>query len=950
MKMVSSVLRCGLLTLCIISGAAADTWKETTFQDFADGTFGDSGANMYVSAKGRIEAVNRWDVNGDGYIDILCVNTHSLVEMLDMSIYWGDGKDFSIRNHSYVPADGPMWVAPGDLNKDGAVDLVLGNYSNGTYTAMDSAVYWGGLKDPSYKAKPGEWAVYPFKGKTLLPAQNTQGVAVADLNNDGFAEVVFAFGEGFWEYRPKDKDKLQGPPYSRIYWNTGGSFDPQKYTDLATKGATGVAAADFNQDGWVDLAFSNSIGDASYVCLNRSGSFPEDFRAELPTVSPHGVETGDVNNDGTTDLVFANESGNVSYAYLNKGGAFDPKDRLEFETYMAKDAVVADFNKDGRNDVFFTNHQQSWRDEKRFGNRVIDSFLYYGSDRGFLPEKRVNLQTIGAWGATAADLNEDGWIDLVVSNFQEAYSYEVPSFVYWNGPAGFDVTKRTPLYEHGAQGNTVADFNGDGHPDILITSMMENSRGDYDPSYLYLGNKDGQYNTRDRIVLTGREPYEQAMADLDNDGDVDILIANQGEISRYENELWIYWNKDNTFDTWRMTGLPGFRPAGVETADLDRDGYIDIVLSSNGNYTLGPDAPVDPGSFIYWGSADGWVVLDRTVLKVSESRGASIADLNGDGHLDLIFAGPEASIFWGDGTRNFGDSRRQKIPGMYGKLSNQTEIADLNKDGFLDIVVAGKALLIYYGDAAFSYDRKVEFPVAPKTMNIADVNSDGWLDLVCPVYSDPKTGKRTLDSYVLLGGPQGFSVDSKLSFPTDGGTGSIVSDFNFDGYPDVFFFCHRKDGSPDEIGQFGDHHTNSRLFWNGSQGFRPDNYLAIPSVGAHYDMGVDIGNIRDRSLTFDYMSSPRDCEGKRPSALRWDAQLPPRTALKFQLRSAATREALRNAAWTGPDGLNSFYTAPGPVKGLKGLPEGAWLQYRAVFDTFNGANSPVLDTVEITFE
>jgi len=183
---------------------------------------------------------------------------------------------------------------------------------------------------------------------------------------------------------------------------------------------------------------------------------------------------------------------------------------------------------------------------------------------------------------------------------------------------------------------------------------------------------------------------------------------------------------------------------------------------------------------------------------------------------------------------------------------------------------------------------------------------------------------------------------------TDGGTGSLVSDFNFDGYPDVFFYCHRKDGSADAIGQFGDHQVDSRLYWGGPQGFRGDNYLAIPSIGAHYDVGVDLGNIRDRSFIFDYVSSPHNCNGKRPVAVRWDAYLPPRTSLKFQLRSAATKEALPNAVWMGPEGPSSLYTVS--ESRVQSLPEGAWLQYRAVFDTFNGANSPVLDTVEVTFE
>ncbi|MHC4706708.1 MAG: FG-GAP repeat domain-containing protein, partial [Planctomycetota bacterium] len=112
------------LTLCILTvpGSAVELWRESTFEDFRDGTFGDGGVNTYVSAKGRIQTVYRHDANNDGYIDLVFANAHSEAVQVDMSIYWGNGKDFSIRNHSYVPAWGPDWATPADLDADGAMD------------------------------------------------------------------------------------------------------------------------------------------------------------------------------------------------------------------------------------------------------------------------------------------------------------------------------------------------------------------------------------------------------------------------------------------------------------------------------------------------------------------------------------------------------------------------------------------------------------------------------------------------------------------------------------------------------------------------------------------------------------------------------------------------------------------------------------------------------------
>ena len=925
--------------------AAQSSWREASFEDFADGRFSDGGANTYVSVAGRVQIVNRWDFNGDGFIDILCANSHPLLEMLDMSVYWGNGHDYSIQRHGYVPANGPMWVSAGDFNRDGKIDLAVANYSNGTWTSMDSAVYWGDTK-PGIPAPAGEWLAAPFRGKTMLPTRNAQGVVNADLNRDGYPELIFALSAGFWEYRGTAE-----VPKSRIYWNRHGKFSPTDLTELGTNGATKVDAADVNGDGWTDLAFSNGEGPASYVYLGGPDGPGDQRRIELPTAAAHSVRFADVNGDGAVDVLFANEQGPVSYAYLNRGGTYSATDRLAFDTHFAKDVVVADFDRDGLADVFFTNHMFAENGEARFGTRLTFSYLYFGTKSGFSREHRQSIQTIGAWGANAADLNGDGWVDLLVCNFQEHYSFEVPSFIYWNGPQGFDVTRRTPLYEHGAQGNAVADFNGDGHPDILITSMMGRSRGDTDPCYLYLGNAQGQYSVNQRISLPGREAYEQAMADLDDDGKVDVVLMNQGEVTRYENEVYIFWNKDNQLDPWRMSGLPAYAGVGVEVADLDRDGYLDLIVANNRNAPIAARDSAGnttrPASYIYWGSRDGYAVPARTELPIAQCRSPSIVDLNGDGHLDLVFGGPNAAIFFGNGTRDWARARRQPIRGTFGLTSNQTEVADLNSDGFLDIIFAGPKVIIYYGNAGATYAEKdrVVVDIDAKTITAADVNQDGWLDLVCPRYK--LEGQRSALSSIMLGSRDGFSLERRIQLPTDGGTGSLVSDFNSDGYNDVFFFCHRTDGDPERVGSYADHQTDSRLYWGSAEGFDARRFLRIPTVGAHYDMGMDLGHIADRRLQWEYESSPHDAGAAHWTRIAWEAETPGRTAVRFQVRAAATPDALKTTPWQGPKGEGSYFEKSGAA--LPAATAGRWVQYKAVLDTFNGAASPVLTAVQIDF-
>ena len=81
--------------------------------------------------------------------------------------------------------------------------------------------------------------------------------------------------------------------------------------------------------------------------------------------------------------------------------------------------------------------------------------------------------------------------------------------------------------------------------------------------------------------------------------------------------------------------------------------------------------------------------------------------------------------------------------------------------------------------------------------------------------------------------------------------------------------------------------------------------------------------------------------------MRWEGEAPYFSSLKFQLRSAASKESLNNAEWRGPAGTGSYYTDKD--NSLTNI-SGEWIQYRALFDTGNGANTPILNSVEIIFE
>jgi hypothetical protein len=173
----------------------------------------DGGANTYIAATGFLQLINRWDtagevrlinqwdVNNDGFLDIVLPNTHDNNQQLDLFIYWGV-KGFDVHHRTRLPTDGGYSQAIADLNGDGFPDLVVVNNFNGVKTDLNSYIYWG--------SKDG----FDPKRRTELPTFGETGVAVADLNHDGFPDLVFAnSGKGY--------DTPIRDNYSYIYWGTG---------------------------------------------------------------------------------------------------------------------------------------------------------------------------------------------------------------------------------------------------------------------------------------------------------------------------------------------------------------------------------------------------------------------------------------------------------------------------------------------------------------------------------------------------------------------------------------------------------------------------------------------------------------------------------------------------------------------------------------------------------
>ncbi len=137
-------------------------------------------------------------------------------------------------------------------------------------------------------------------------------------------------------------------------------------------------------------------------------------------------------------------------------------------------------------------------------------------------------------------------------------------------------------------------------------------------------------------------------------------------------QSYIYWGSANGYSSSNKTNLISYDSYGRSMADLNGDGYPDII-SYNKNNSV---------SCVNWGSESGYSIADKIEFPIHNAKGTTISDLNGDGHMDLLFSSSESYIYWGS-TGGYSDDSITEIPVADARGLGVT---DLNGDGYLDLV------------------------------------------------------------------------------------------------------------------------------------------------------------------------------------------------------------------------------------------------------------------------
>ncbi len=114
-------------------------WTKKGFEEFSKGSFGNGGQNIYVSAKGTLQRIFGYDINGDGYVDLPIANSHSMDEKPPIYVY----DKLNQSEPLVLPTNGSFDAIFADLNGDGTEDLVVACQHNGVHSEVEAIIYFG---------------------------------------------------------------------------------------------------------------------------------------------------------------------------------------------------------------------------------------------------------------------------------------------------------------------------------------------------------------------------------------------------------------------------------------------------------------------------------------------------------------------------------------------------------------------------------------------------------------------------------------------------------------------------------------------------------------------------------------------------------------------------------------------------------------------------------------
>ncbi len=344
-----------------------------------------------------------------------------------------------------------------------------------------------------------------------------------------------------------------------------------------------VNFVDVNQDGWEDVFISNgpSSGQNNLLYLNDEG---QGFTTvtDDPIVMDNGKSDGatfaDVDNDGDLDAMVVTWHGQRNFFFRNNGdGSFT--DETDAAPAMggsySETASWGDFDQDGFVDLLVTNSEGNFRNQL-YQNEAGGTFSLVIGQQWLL---QADLSRCVSW----TDYDLDGDPDLFITNENNAKN----DLLRNDGEGQFTPITAGSIVQstRSSMSASWGDIDHDGDPDLFVANA-----GYYQEmnNQLFINEGDGTFTeiTSGDAVTDGGCSYGSAFADVDNDGDLDLLVANGFCNNNLEDRLYV--NDGTGSFTYAPDALPDMPERcsfGAAFGDLDQDGFLDLVIANCRNAT-----------------------------------------------------------------------------------------------------------------------------------------------------------------------------------------------------------------------------------------------------------------------------------------------------------------------------------------------------------------------------